>query len=99
MDASLERVDGDFDVAREWAAIARHEGIRLSLTASPVGVPVRPSWTTSFWSLTMSSWARRRRSPPAGECSSTPPASSSNRRQRLASRRYSKTATVSLADT
>ena len=63
------------------------------------GVPSRPSWTISSWSLTTPSWSRRRRSSPACGCSWTTLASSSNRRPRSASRRSSKTVTASPACT
>ena len=63
------------------------------------GVPSRPSWTISSWSLTTPSWSRRRRSSPECGCSWTTLAWSSNRRPRSASRRSSKTVTASPADT
>ena len=63
------------------------------------GVPSRPSWTTSCWSLTTPSWSRRRRSSRECGCSWTTLAWSSNRRPRSASRRSSKTATASPAGT
>ena len=184
LEARLELVDGDFDMARERAAaVARHDGIRLVedsadietcegaatigleltgtvpafdavlialgggalatgvghvikarapgveviciqplgapamtrswrqrrvVTTGPAstiadgvagGVPSRPSWTTSSWSLTTPSWSGRRRSSPACGCSWTTLASSPNRRPRSASRRSSKTVTASPACT
>ncbi len=61
------------------------------------GGPSPPSSTISSRSPTTPSWSRRRRSSPACGCSSSAPASSSNRRPRSASRRSSKTGTVSRA--
>ena len=179
LDARLELVDGDFDMARERAAaIARYDGIRLvedsadietcegaatigleladtvpsfnavlialgggalatgvghvikarapdveviciqplgapamthswrqrrvvttdstsTIADGVAGVPSRPSWTISSWSLTTPSWSRRRRSSPVCGCSWITLASSSNRRPRSASRRSSKTVTAS----
>ena len=184
LDARLELVDGDFDMARERAAaIARYDGIRLVedsadietcegaatiglelagtvpsfnavlvalgggalatgvghvikarapdveviciqplgapamtrswrqrrvVTTGPAatiadgvasGVPSRPSWRTSSWSLTTPSWSGRCRSSSACGCSWTTLASSSNRRPRSASRRSWKTVTASPAGT
>jgi hypothetical protein len=69
------------------------------LTASLEGVPSRLSWTTPSWWLTTPSWSGRGRSSRVCGCSSSALAWSSNRPPRSASRRFSKTATASPADT